>query len=281
MLGKLFKYEFKNTAKVMLTIYGVLIVTTLIGSFGLSTNTVRTDITELPPIIELLFISAIMLYILSIFALFVVTYVYVCIHFYKTMYSDQGYLTHTLPVKPLTLFNVKLATSWVWMMGSMVLFYLSIFALLAGSTRGELFQIMILKNQDYAVLQEAFKNSIGMTFGQFCFTMFLSLAFSCLSYLLMVFVCIAIGQLFNQHKIAAAIIAGVIITIAEQIISSIVLLITGKSVFETLESYGNALTFTDIMLSPPMIGQIIVSLLFAIAFYITCIVIQKRHLNLD
>ena len=32
MLGKLFKYEFKNTAKVMLTIYGVLLFTTILAS---------------------------------------------------------------------------------------------------------------------------------------------------------------------------------------------------------------------------------------------------------
>ena len=70
MLGKLLKYEFKNTAKVMLTIYGVLIITTLLGSLGLSTDAIQSDTAELPPIIELLFISSIMLYILSIFALF-------------------------------------------------------------------------------------------------------------------------------------------------------------------------------------------------------------------
>lgn len=277
MLRKLFKYEFKNTAKVMLTIYGILIVATLLGSLGLSTNALQTNTTELPPIIELLFFSAFMLYIFSIFALFVVTYVYVCIHFYKTMYSDQGYLTHTLPVKPLTLFNVKLATSWVWMMGSMILFYLSIFVVIIGATRGELFHEVVV-GSDFALIQGEFASVFGMTLGQFIFLMFLLLMFSCLSYLLMVFVSISIGQLFNQHKIVGAIIAGIVIYFVEQTVGTIVLLLTGGSVFDNMDGIE---TFADMLTTPPMIGSAIVSVLFTVAFYITCIVIQKRHLNLD
>ena len=277
MLGKLLKYEFKNTAKVMLTIYGVLIITTLLGSLGLSTDAIQSDTAELPPIIELLFISSIMLYILSIFALFVVTYIYVCIHFYKTMYSDQGYLTHTLPLKPRTLFHAKLITSWVWMMGSMVLFYFSLLGILIGATRGELFHEVVV-GSDFALMQGEFISVFGMTLGQFIFMMFLLLAFSCLSYLLMVFVSISIGQLFNQHKIVGAIIAGIAIYFVEQTVGTIVLLLTGGSVFDNMDGIE---TFADMITTPPMIGSAIVSVIFTVAFYITCIVIQKRHLNLD
>ena len=281
MLGKLFKYEFKNTAKVMLTMYGILIFTTIIGAVGLSTDIMHSDYTNMPPFVELLLVMAFLLYILSIFALFVVTFIYLCIHFYKTMYSDQGYLTHTLPVTPLSLFNVKLVTAWIWLMGSVLLFILSLFALMIGSTRGEILQMILSRSQDYAILQDAFVSTMGMTIGQFTFTLFLMLAFSCLSYLLVVFACLSIGQLFHQHKIAAAIVSGVIIYIAEQIIGSIAFLLAGVPLFQTMETMYSSVTYADLMFSPPMISTFVISALFTIAFYITCIVIQKRHLNLE
>lgn len=271
MLGKLFKYEFKSTAKVMLTIYVILIATTILGTISLSTDAMQTDLDTQPLVIQLLFFGSIMLYVLSVFALFVVTYIYVCIHFYKTMYSEQGYLTHTLPVKPSTLFNVKLITAWVWMIGSMGLFLLSLFALMTGATRGELLEVL-----NFSLMQEVF----GMTWGQYFLLMILMIVLSCLSYLLMVFVSISIGQLFNQHKIVWAIVAGIVIYFVEQTVGSIVLLATGGSVFENMV-YTETVTIYDIMFSTPMVANMVISVLFTVAFYIACVVIQKRHLNLD
>lgn len=279
MLGKLFKYEFKNTSKLMLTVYGIFIISTIISTIGLSTNVLQTDIDRLPLIFQLMFFAVMMLYILSMFALFLVTFVYVCIHFYKTMYSDQGYLTHTLPVKPVALFNVKLTTAWVWMMGSMILFILSIFIMMFGATQGELIDIVL--NSPIPQILEQFELVFGMKFLTFVFLMFVMMAFSCASYLLMVYASISIGQLFNQHKIVMAVVAGIVIYVLEQIAGSIILLLSGNSYFNTYVYEGFNVTVSDIMFSTPVVASMIVSLLFAIAFYVTCVVIQKKHLNLD
>lgn len=279
MLGKLFKYEFKNTSKLMLTVYGIFIISTIISTIGLSTNVLQTDIDRLPLIFQLMFFAVMMLYILSMFALFLVTFVYLCIHFYKTMYSDQGYLTHTLPVKPVALFNVKLTTAWVWMMGSMILFILSIFIMMFGATQGELIDIVL--NSPIPQILEQFELVFGMKFLTFIFLMFVMMAFSCASYLLMVYASISIGQLFNQHKIVMAVVAGIVIYVLEQIANSIIVLLAGNSYFNTYVYEGFNVTVSDIMFSTPVVASMIVSLLFAIAFYVACVVIQKKHLNLD
>lgn len=278
MLGKLFKYEFKNTAKLMLTIYGIFVVATIIASFSFSTDAMQNNIDDYPPIIQLLAFGSIMLYFLSMFALFIVTYVYVCVHFYKTMYSDQGYLTHTLPVNPMTLFNVKLTTSWVWMMGSMGLLFLSLFAIMAGATRGEI--IWANRHVQWEVAQSQFETLFGMGIGSFTVLMIVLMAFSCVSYLLMVYASISIGQLFNQHKIVWAIVAGMVIYFVEQTVGSIILLFTGGSYFNTF-IYEDVVTFYDLMVAPPIIASWVVSVLFTVAFYIVCVVIQKKHINLD
>lgn len=277
MLGKLFKYEFKNTAKVMLAIYGVLVFATLLVSIGSSMEAMQgVNLTDVPPVVELFFAASVLMYVLSIFALFTVSYVYLCIHFYKTMYSDQGYLTHTLPVKPVTLFNVKLVTSLVWMILTAVLFALSIFAFLIGASRGEIFSSEVAGRMAEIIKYE-FVPIFGMTFGQFPLFIVLSFIISCLSYLLMIFASISIGQLFTGHKIAGSFAAGVVIYMVQQLIGTIVILVTGFSTFLDFE----IATFSDILLAPPMIISMVISVLFAVALYVICIVMQTRHLNLD
>ena len=97
MLKKLFKYEFKSTAKIMLILYAILIITTSVGSVVL--YSLDLDQAGESKLASILSVSAIVLYILAIFAVLIVMYVYLCVHFYRTMYSAQGYLTHTLPGK--------------------------------------------------------------------------------------------------------------------------------------------------------------------------------------
>ena len=278
MLGKLFKYEFKNTAKVMLTIYGLFIVTTLMGAAGFAGIASGSGEDSAPLVIRLLIYSSVFLYVLSLFALFVVTYIYVCIHFYKTMYSDQGYLTHTLPVKPLALFNVKLATSWVWLMGSILLFCISLFVIMFAAFGRELLSPPVVI--DYGTLRAEFVSVMGMSMGQFILLMVFMMAFSCIGYLLIVYTCISIGQLFNQHKLVWAFVTGIVLYFIEQVTGSLVLLVTGGSFFSNT-MHNDIVTFSDIFTSTPFIASYTLSILFAIAYYVICVVIQKRHLNLD
>ena len=72
------------------------------------------------------------LYFIYIIALFVMTSVFIVMHFYKTMVSDQGYLTNTLPVKMSTLINAKLLSAVLWEIIAGVLFILSIFIFFTG-----------------------------------------------------------------------------------------------------------------------------------------------------
>ena len=68
MLGKLFKYEFKSTAKVMFIIYGILMITTVLASSSFSLEDIEgSNISELPPILNFFFVSAIYACIFSPF----------------------------------------------------------------------------------------------------------------------------------------------------------------------------------------------------------------------
>ena len=79
MLGKLFKHEFKDTAKLMLLIYSMFIAITLIGTLVLSNDAIQNS--ESTPI-NIILAALMIFYILSIFALFIITYFYICVYLY-------------------------------------------------------------------------------------------------------------------------------------------------------------------------------------------------------
>lgn len=284
MLGKLFKYEFKNTAKMMLMIYAVLIVTTCIGTLALR-STLRLDSAGAhpSPVVTMLIVGAIILYVLSLFAFFIVTYVYMCIHFYKTMYSAQGYLTHTLPVKQLTTFHVKLATSFVWMFAALLLFIGSVFFLLNGVTDGEFWEIF---SREFITGLDSELTAIGFHTGGMIVQFLFSAALSCLIYLLWVFASASIGQLFSTNKVLASVVTGIIFYVVNQALNLIIMLVSGYFSFATLGG-GVLQTTTDTVNTAVtinnsyMIVQNIYSIIAVIALYSICNVIVRKHINLE
>lgn len=277
MLKKLIKHEFKNTSKVMLAIYALVAVVTLLGtiSFVLLKPYVESGI------VNFLSRMSLVLYVLSIFALFIVTYVYMCIHFYKSMYSDQGYLTHTLPVSPLTTFHVKLGVSLCWLICSFLVMFVSLCLLLISVTHGEFFSIFTAESLSTFNAELA---EIDMTAGKlFAFAIF-SVILSCISYLLMVFASISIGQLFNQNKIGFSIVAGIAIYFVEQIAGTVLmfsLLIPSSSALLTEESMYAEIDTASSFWNSTMFSSSILSLLFCIILYAVCNIIVRKHINLD
>ena len=270
MLRQLFKYEFRQTAKVMLSVYGILALVTLFGALmlnGLSSDSLFAGLT-------------LFFYILTVVALMIVVYIYVGMRFYKTMYSDCGYLTHTLPVAPSATLNVKLIVSFVWMFGAVLLTLLSVFLLIHGMTHGQLIPELFhaLKNGSLAAeLDEAFAVmgvSLGWSVGYFIGVM----ALSCLYYLLWLYASASIGQLFSQHKLAIAVIAAVLLYFINQIANLILLLTTMGSFFRSMESNSYVM---PLEMRPALYGSVVLEAAFALIYYLITVRIVTRHLNLE
>lgn len=137
MIGKLIKYEFKHTSKTMFTTWIVLAAATLMGSLALyrldQGNHSDTTFSVVMNVIMLV------LYIIALIGIFYVDFIYLCYHYYKTMYSSQGYLTHTLPLSPAAAFSVKIFAFFIWMLASSVLLVISVLVLLNVGSGGEFF----------------------------------------------------------------------------------------------------------------------------------------------
>ena len=255
MLKNLFKYEFKSTAKIMLILYAILIVTTAVGSVVLySLDLDQAGESKLASILS----------------------------FYRTMYSAQGYLTHTLPVKALAPFHVKLITSFVWMFLSMALMTVSIVVLIASASHGTAWQ--------------DFTSAWDEVFGQdvfsfrFIFQTVLSVICSCLIYLLWVFASASIGQLFSSNKVAASLVAGIILYFMQQIFSMILMFGTGMfqsgdnsvNFFAVTTTIDNTTTSTTSILPSSLFATSnIYSIIVIVILYLVCARIITKHLNLE
>lgn len=264
MLGKLLKHEFKETAKPLIPLNLILIGITLLGSLFVATG--------LDDALTVLFIMFTAVYILSIFALFVVTSIYLTIRFYKTMFSAQGYLTHTLPASPGAILNAKILSSLAWMIltfivciCSVLLFVSSIYGLPSAS--------------DFYSLQQEISIIFGIGFYPALCLMFLMLVITILYYLLMVYASLSIGQLFNQNRIPAAIGAGVAGYMIQQVVALVSLLILGVNMVGQRD-LSQIAEMTDLYRSVVLLG-ITETFCFAVAYFIICHVIVKKKLNLE
>lgn len=262
----------------MLTIYAVLVAVTALGMTFLSINSRQNG----PGMTGTALIAIFMfVYVLSMFALIIITYVYVSMHFYKTMYSAQGYLTHTLPVSPVTTFFAKLGTGLVWMLFSVLLLLVSILGI-AGAASGPDFWNN-LKNIDMDAVNAVLSYNTGLTLPGFIGIVCILMLVSCLNYVLLFYTSCSIGQLFGQYKLAASIIAGIVLYFAQQVVAMIILLVFLFCTADNVSAIGVFLSDSaaTAQLNISIGIAIIPSLIFSIIYCIVNIIILRKHINLD
>ena len=139
MFSKLLKYDFKSVKKyglpLIIVSWGLAALGMLIGFLFVKNISNPTD----NPLIGLssgLSVFGIIgiIYAIAICASLAMLFVYV--DFYKSLCTDQGYLTFTLPVKSTTLLNSKLVNSLLWSVMSGVTIIGGIFLVLVGIALG-------------------------------------------------------------------------------------------------------------------------------------------------
>lgn len=124
MLKKVLKYDLKSIFKYWWIGAVASFALSLLGSVGISFFNSEK---EIPIPVEIFSIISIVLSILGYVAFIFLAQILVFVRYYKNFYSDEGYLTFTLPVKRASLFNSKL------IMGSVTSVSTALFCLLSAS----------------------------------------------------------------------------------------------------------------------------------------------------
>lgn len=117
MLKKVFKYDFQAIKRywwlLAAIIPGVALVAALLFRFALSIMS-SPNVSDLTSVIATMELMLAVIMIALILSSFIVTEILLFVRFYKHFFSDEGYLTFTLPVSRRTLFLSKTLNAMVW-----------------------------------------------------------------------------------------------------------------------------------------------------------------------
>lgn len=108
MLGKLLKYEFKDTARVIPFFY---LITLFFSAITLIARQIGLEWFKITSSILLILVGS---------TVVIITFVVIVMRFYKNLYSNEGYLMFTLPVKPQLLLVSKTIAAFTWMVISLI-----------------------------------------------------------------------------------------------------------------------------------------------------------------
>lgn len=219
MLGKLMKHEWLSVWKIPTLLIGVLLAASLLCGATFSLPMWKSDWIGLP----LSALALFMVYYMSIIVCSVGITVYMAVRFYKSMFTDEGYLTHTLPATSHQLLLSKVITMCIWSLIGIIGVAVSVF-IVAGCVY--IFWADVFGGLGYelrSLLHElAQMEELKGVFGLILTTIFMVIA-STFSGTMTVVGSISIGQMLRKHRILGAIGAYFGITTIVQIISTIVM----------------------------------------------------------
>lgn len=260
MLGKLLKHEFKATARFFIPIIIAVLIMTPITKLVANRRFFDGMLSIIP-------VTVITGYVITLFAVGVLTMVVIVLRFYQNMVSNQGYLMHTLPVSVSQHIVSKLIVAVVWSLISIAIILLSLFILFFFPDRMEIFR------EGWSQFVFFFREEAGELGRTFIVQMILMAMISLIYYILYVYVSIAIGQVISKHRILGAIVAAFIINVITQVFSLIIIIPIG---------------LLNINIDDPAIinhwimpSSMVVSVVFTIIFFLVTRHILKNRLNLE
>lgn len=187
MLGKLLKYELKATSRWFLPLYAAIVFFAIINRLLFSDPVVMDNGFSMKQIMQGI---SMVIYVILMIGIMAVTLVVSIQRFYKSLLGDEGYLMFTLPVQPWKHILNKLIIAMLWNFLSIFIAMGSILIMMPRDAVSEFFRA-------FAELRVIFG-----TAGYFTLPVLglVSLAFG----VLQIYASIALGHLFNKHKLLAS-----------------------------------------------------------------------------
>lgn len=267
MLGKLIKYDFKALFKYFIPMSIFILVYSCFGTLLFKVE--DPDAFSGPSLINVLITLVLVAYIIMIIAYCLITQGIIVVNFYKSMVTDTGYLTHTLPVKKSTLLLSKMITGCVTLLISYLILLICVVIMLDVPTN------MVLYKDELREAYELGNRYIGAgVITRFILSMAFAVIISTIQSLSMYFVSIALGQLMNRHKIVGSLVSFFAITFAIQIFSTI-LSFFGGGILDIVDDV--SLDYFSLICTGSSLLMIVFS---AIMLFVTHYIFSNK-LNLD
>lgn len=279
MFGKLLKYDLRSMWKQFGLVWPAALLTAAVNRILLQARLPfepnETLGTKASDLMLLVFFGILV-------AMLVLTVVYIIQRFYKGLLGDEGYLMHTLPVKPWQLVGSKLTCAMLVMFISLIVAVASMLLLMPFSLE----EFRTLWTEFAALFRKAPAEQVG-SFTLLLLEFVLAALAAMVRAFLQVYLAMAVGHLFSKNRVAASVVAYVAINAAVTTVSDLLL---GTSTGITLTSVAlqtsDAIHITgqqpylaafDDLLLISLIAEVVLSALFFLATNY----ILKNKLNLE
>ena len=274
MLRKLLKHEFRATARIMLPLFGLLVLASVGANLSIR-GMLDSDSTFLSTLGTIL----IMLFTVAIVAVGIMAFILMINRFYKNLLQDEGYVMMTLPVSIHQQVWSKLIVSTVWFAATVLVIILACFVT-AFDIRfmGELWQEV--KNIAHAVIRynhmDIVVNGIGFLVELLLLCIMASIAFCLRAYSAM-----AIGFSRPNHKGLFSVAAYIGIGVVLQILGGIVISLLNDSWFHRLLLGWEPNVSVVAGMHLGMWLLILLEIIYAAVFYFLTVYFLQKHLNLE
>lgn len=219
MTGRLIKYELRSSIKLMGVIWAALIVTSFL--FSISINfmgnlMIRSSIAS--TLINLFQGITGMLYIAVFIATAAASVVIIIMRFYKGLLSDEGYLMHTLPVKPWQLITAKGVSALIIVCASVIVSILSVLVMAGTGSFGAITEFC-------GFIRDMFREEpkVLLVAAELIVLVILSL----LKSIYQIYASLSIGQLAGKYRILLSLGAYVGINIVITVLAVLIMMLLG------------------------------------------------------
>ena len=219
MTGNLIKYEFRSGLRYIGIIWPALIVSAaLLGLvFKVMGIVSPEDPQGIMNIIQLIFDLVFPLLYAAIFiAMIVITIFIVVMRFYKGLLGDEGYLMHTLPVKPWQLITSKGIVACAVVMISIICAVLSVLILVGID---DISGLVTGAKEFFAVLGEEPRLILVII------EVIILAIFGTMASIYHIYAAMAIGQLTGKHRLLASLGAYIAINIALTVLATVIIVV--------------------------------------------------------
>lgn len=277
MLGRLLKYDMKSLSRFLVIIHIILLISAVLGRVFL-TGRIEFTSEGLNLNSTLLGLSFLLFFVIFMSVSFG-TYIIIAVRFYKNLFSDEGYLTRTLPVTPGAHLLSKTIAGFIWSAIDTLLIFLSMWIIIATPSVVNAFE----ENKAEVLDLMGFSNSF--TPGMFFFYIVFIFTISCFSSVIMLYLSVALGQLFSNHRILGAVVCYFVMNMAISIITTMILILTGffkryDSTFGVSPAAQGGFNIAEYMMDT-YIFVAVLSIVTGIILYVLTYYIMKKKTNLE
>ena len=271
MLGKLLKHDFIATWKVPVALDAVLIALGILTALVIQTFPHVEDSFGM----SLFMFSFIGVFYIGIIAANVVTLIYLVIRYYRNLYTAEGYLTFTLPVKTDMIVHSKVITGSVWLFLSYLCTFISILIAAIG--------FMVVTDVPLSEIGSALKeiyDVLGFAGSGFIPVIVITILITPIAGILCLYFSVSVGQLWQSHKILGSVLCIIGLYIINQILSQFAFI--GSGFWQMMGASGADIDASfGYIYRNMMLIMCIITVLQAAVYYAVCLIINRYKINLD